>query len=191
MAWPLHAFHDATNESQAECQHQQIELLLSPIIRHEIKAIIAKQSVHYSHYLTIILLLFDLLSLPIKRYYLFQYYYPLLSYLLYAIISNTIYYTPYLRSCAPSLRVHSRTNPGYVQGSLTAQCAAQLNVLLDMHDGEQYGHTATSSSVYTLLCSLFQLLCSLFPLAEQESAGWYREICTAAQCTTIPSTMPS
>jgi len=120
--------------------HQQIELLLSPIIRHEIIAIIAKQSVHYSHYLpiisllssyylTIISLLFDLLSLPIIRYYLFQYYYPLLSYLLYAIISNTIYYTHYLRSCAPSLLVHSRTNPGYVQGSLTAHCAAQTCVL--------------------------------------------------------------
>ena len=181
---------------------RQIELLLSPIIRHEIIAIIAKQSVHYSHYLpimsllshyylTIISLLFDLLSLPIIRYYLFQYYYPLLSYLLYAIILNPIYYTHYLWRCAPSLRVHSRTNPGNVQGSLTVHCAAQTCVLLDMHNGAQYDHTAISSAVYALLCSLFQLLCSLFPLAEQESAGRNRQKCTAARCTTIPSAMPS
>ena len=31
--------------------------------------------------------------------------------------------------------------------------------LLDMHDGVQYGHTATALAVYALLSSLFQLLC--------------------------------
>ena len=117
---PLHVLHELHDycmqgnmlmtQCWAQALHQQIELLLSPIIRHEIIAIIAKQSVHYSHYLpiisllssyylTIISLLFDLLSLPIIRYYLFQYYYALLSYLLYDIILNPIYYIHCLWRC--------------------------------------------------------------------------------------------
>ena len=78
-------------------------------------------------------------------------------------------------------------NPGYMQGSLTAHRVARTDVLLVMQEGVQNGHTATSSAVYTPSCSLFSI-------AEQESAGisWQnREKCTAAQCTQIPSAMPS
>jgi hypothetical protein len=179
--------------SKSSCYY----ITIIPIKFYIIIGIIAKRSVPYAHYLTVILLLFYYYAL-LLYYYSTHYstYYALLNFsTILCTIKLPIMH--YYGKCELLFQLSQvvvaqfvsefHTIPGSVLGGLTTHCIANTDVHLYMQEGTLYGNEGTYSrfdTIMFIISTLMLIILKFWP-------GRNHDIRTSSQCTTIPCVMPS